>query len=129
MNKIDPNDVKLQEEALAVKPEDRVVILGEGSQEPLPLVRGRNVYSDEEIASWKIELMKLYPQIPEQMLDTTLDAFQTHPNIFDRMKTEFEADPNVYKHHNPTYKDMFPEDVDCTIPDPSAGSKPLAIKG
>lgn len=129
MNKIDQNDVKLQEEALAVKPEDRAVILGEGSPAPLPLERGRNVYSDEEIAAWKIELMKLYPQIPEQILDTTLDAFQTHPNIFDRMKREYEADPNVYKHHNPTFKDMFPEEVDCTIPDPSAGSKPLAIKG
>lgn len=128
MNKIDENEVKLQEEVLAVKPEERVVILGEGSPAPLPLERGRNVYSDEEIAAWKIELMKLYPQIPEQMLDTTLDAYQTHPKIFDRMKTEFEDDPNVYKHHNPTFQDMFPE-VDCSIPDPAAGSKPLCIKG
>jgi len=125
MNKIDDNEVKLQEEVLAVKPDDRVVILGEGSAAPLPLERGRNVYSDEEIASWKIELMKLYPQIPEQMIDTTLDAYQTHPNIFDRMKREYEADSSVYKHHNPTHKEMFPE-VDCSIPDPS---KPLAIKG
>lgn len=129
MNKIDDKEVKLQEEALAVKPEDRVVILGEGSTAPLPLERGRNVYSDEEIAAWKIELMRLYPQIPEQMLDTTLDAYQTHPGIFDRMKRDYEDDPDVYKRHNPTFKDMFPDDVDCTIPDPSAGSKPLAIKG
>jgi hypothetical protein len=127
MNKIDENEVKLQEEALSVKPEDRAVILGEGSPAPLPLERGRNVYSDEEIANWKIELMRLYPQIPEHMIDTTLDAFQTHPKIFDRMKREYEENPNVYKHHNPTFKDMFPEDVDCTIPDPRAGSKPLAI--
>ncbi len=127
MNKIDENEVKLQEEVLAVKPEDRVVILGEGSSAPLPLNRGRNVYSDEEIAAWKIDLVKMYPQVPEQMLDTILDAYQTHPNIFDRMKREYEEDPDVYKHLNPTYDDMFPE-VDCRIPDPGAGSKPLAIK-
>ena len=138
MNKIDENEVKLQEEVLAVKPEDRVVIFGEGSSAPLPLNRGRNVYSDEEIATWKLDLAKMYPQVPEQMLDTILDAYQTHPNIFDRMKEEFETDPNVYKHHQPTYKDMFPEDVDCTIPDPARGGskrrsriakQPLAIKG
>ena len=127
MNKIDDNDVKLQEKVRAVKPEDRVVILGEGSTAQLPLVRGRNVYSDEEIAAWKIDLVKMYPRVPEQMLDTILDAYQTHPNIFDRMRREYEDDPDVYKHLNPTYKDMFPE-VDCSIPDPGSGSKPLAIK-
>jgi hypothetical protein len=126
MNKIDQNEAKLQEEVLAVKPEDRVVILGEGCTAQLPLVRGRNVYSDEEIAAWKIDLVKMYPRVPEQMLDNILDAYQTHPNIFDRMKREYEDDPDVYKHLNPTYEEMFPE-VDCSIPDGS-GSKPLAIK-
>ena len=117
------NEAKLQKAVLAVKAEDRAVILAPGSGPALPLVRGKNIYTDEEIAGWKIEIMKKHPSIPEMVLDTTLDAFQTHPDIFEKMMREFKENPDVYKHHEASYIDMFPN-VDCTIEDP----KPIDIK-
>lgn len=119
------NEAKLQKEVLAVKNEDRAVIMAPGSGPPLPLVRGKNVYTDEEIAGWKVEIMKKHPSIPENILNTTLDAFQTHPDIFDKMMREFKANPDVYKHHEATYTEMFPN-VDCNIEDPKP--KPIKVK-
>tara|TARA_R110000803_G_scaffold23078_4_gene56906 strand:- start:347 stop:733 length:387 start_codon:yes stop_codon:yes gene_type:complete len=105
-------DSKLQAKVLAIKPEERAVIVAEGSQPPLPLVRGKNVHSDETIASWKIQLATAHPQIPLQMLDTILDAFQTHPQIFDKMMEETKENPDCYNHLIPTPEEIFP-DIDC----------------
>lgn len=108
------NESKLQKDALAVKSEDRAVILAPGSNPPLPLVRGKNVYTDEQIATWKVEILRKHPSIPEKILDTTLDAFQTHPGIFDKMMEEFTENPNIYENHEASFEEMFP-DVDCSV--------------
>ena len=47
--------------------------------------RGENKFTDKQIAEWKLEMMRINPLIPEEMVDNILDTYQTHPHIIDRI--------------------------------------------
>ncbi len=46
---------------------------------------GENKFTLKEIREWKAEMQARNPLLPEEMIDTILDNYCTHPEVLDRL--------------------------------------------
>jgi hypothetical protein len=74
-------------------------------------------FSEAQLNYWKAELEKCFPHMPEGLIWQTLDAYSTHPHIFDELMEDHKANPDKYKpkEPEPIRYPKLPEEKDDTV--------------
>ena len=60
-------------------------------------IKKERKFSPEQLKYWFAELKKACPQVEDGLLLQTLDAYSTHPHIFDEIVVDCKAHPEKYE--------------------------------
>jgi|TARA_B110000285_G_scaffold223763_1_gene279712 hypothetical protein len=58
-------------------------------------------FSEVNLKNWYEKLKVLCPDVDEGMIKQTLDAYSTHPHIFDDLVADHKLNPDKYKPKEP----------------------------
>ena len=80
--------------------ENEEIIHAEGDLSLLDIKYERK-FEEPQLQYWLAELKKAFPDMPEGILRQTLDAYSTHPHIFDELVEDCKKNPEKYKAKEP----------------------------
>ncbi len=80
--------------------ENKQLINAEGDLSLLDIKYERK-FDEPQLQYWFAELKKAHPEMPDGILRQTIDAYSTHPHIFDELVEDCKKNPEKYKAKEP----------------------------